>query len=69
MIERKNIFNYGEVGTRLNGIRESEIYLQSAREIENFYITESGTLKVGKEYAVEVLDLTEDILRVINIKY
>lgn len=49
MISTNNIFNYGEVGERLSGIRESEIYQQSAQKIENFVINEMGNLKIAKK--------------------
>ena len=55
MFTTNNIFNYGETGERLGGIRDTEIYQQSAQRIENFVINEMGNLKIAKklkEYAV-----------------
>ena len=44
------IFNYGEVGESLEGLRDSQIAQQSAKELKDFYITEMGTLRVAKDY-------------------
>lgn len=49
MIATNNIFNYGEVGERLSGIRDTEIYQQSAQKIENFVINEMGNSKIAKK--------------------
>lgn len=49
MFTTNNIFNYGETGERLGGIRDTEIYQQSAQRIENFVINEMGNLKIAKK--------------------
>lgn len=56
MISRINLFNYGEVGERLSGIRESEIYKQSAQKIENFIINEIGNLKIAKKWETKIIN-------------
>lgn len=60
MFTTNNIFNYGETGERLGGIRDTEIYQQSAQRIENFVINEMGNLKIAKklkEYIVNGLPI------------
>ena len=60
MFATNNIFNYGETGERLGGIRDTEIYQQSAQRIENFVINEMGNLKIAKklkEYIVNGLPI------------
>lgn len=60
MFTTNNIFNYGETGERLGGIRDTEIYQQSAQKIENFVINEMGNLKIAKklkEYVVNGLPI------------
>ena len=60
MFTTNNIFNYGETGERLGGIRDTEIYQQSAQRIENFVINEMGNLKIAKklkEYTVNGLPI------------
>ena len=65
---RSNFFRYGEVGNRLNGIRESEIYEYSANKITNWYITEAGNLKAAKKYRGIGL-VNDEILEVIDTRY
>lgn len=67
-IDRRNFFIYGETGERLSGIRESEIYNQSAKELKNFYITQLGNLKIAKKYANKTIT-NEEIMNVIDTKY
>lgn len=50
MIANYNMFTYGEVGNRLLGMRDSEIYKQSAKKIENFIINEIGNLKIATDF-------------------
>ena len=50
MIVRSNFFQYGELGERIAGIRDSEIHKNSANEILNMTITEVNTLRVAKQY-------------------
>lgn len=50
MQKTQNIFRYGEVGTALDGFRDSEMSDQSANTLKNFYISEMGTLRVAKRY-------------------
>ena len=45
-----NFFHYGETNSRLNGIRESEVYKLSADNIKNFYISETGALQSAKQW-------------------
>ncbi|MGL5058190.1 MAG: hypothetical protein ACRC6A_12600, partial [Fusobacteriaceae bacterium] len=51
----QNMFTYGSLGSRLDGVRNSEIYKQGAREIDNMFITDIGTLKVAKQYSTHNL--------------
>lgn len=68
LVYRNNFFLYGEVGSRLNGIAESEIYQQSARTIRNFIITELGNLKVAKQY--DVIEIApSNIVEVLDTRY
>ena len=65
---RSNFFRNGEVGNRLNGIRESEIYEYSANKLTNWYITEAGNLKAAKKYnAINLVN--DEILEVIDTRY
>lgn len=50
MIANYNMFTYGEVGNRLLGMRDSEIYKQSAKKIENFIINEIGNLRIATDF-------------------
>ncbi|MGL5712771.1 MAG: hypothetical protein ACRCX2_07110, partial [Paraclostridium sp.] len=54
----KNIFRYGQVGTALDGFRDSEIAEQSTHTLNNFYISEMGTLRVAKKYDPVSLGVT-----------
>ena len=65
---RSNFFRNGEVGNRLNGIRESEIYEYSANKLTNWYITETGNLKAAKKYLGIGL-VNDEILEVIDTRY
>lgn len=65
---RTNFFMNGEVGNRLNGIRESEIYKYSANKLTNWYITEAGNLKAAKKYSGINL-VNDEILEVIDTRY
>lgn len=67
MISRNNMFIYGEVGERLGGIRESEIYSQSAQIIENLIINEMGNLKIAKDF--EFQSFAESLIDLIDTKY
>ena len=64
MFTTNNIFNYGETGERLSGVRETEIYQQSAQRIENFVINEMGNLKIAKKLQGYTIDKLP-----INIEY
>ncbi len=46
----QSLFTYGAVGKSLVGFRDSSIAGQSADTLENFYISELGTLKIAKKY-------------------
>ena len=46
----QSLFTYGAVGKSLVGFRDSSIAGQSADTLENFYISEMGTLKIAKKY-------------------
>ncbi|WP_338980717.1 hypothetical protein [Fusobacterium nucleatum] len=69
MISRINLFNYGEVGERLAGIRESEIHQQSAQKIENFVINEMGNLKIAKKWKENILKNAELFNHLFDTKY
>lgn len=64
---KNNMFVYGEVGERLSGIRESEIYQQSAQKIENLIINEIGNLKIAKK--LEATNFQHNLIQVIDTKY
>lgn len=64
---KSNMFVYGEVGERLSGIRESEIYQQSAQKIENLIINEMGNLKIAKK--LEVTNFQHNLIQLIDTKY
>ncbi|MFA6708392.1 MAG: hypothetical protein WCR79_01685 [Fusobacterium sp.] len=59
-----NIWNYGEIGERLAGIRNSEIYNQGAKSITNFLVTDIGSLKVAKTYLPTTLPITGKVINV-----
>lgn len=63
----KNIFRYGATGTALDGFRDSEIADQSTHTLNNFYISEMGTLRVAKKYAPTPLNC--DLLKFKDTKY
>lgn len=67
MISRNNMFIYGEVGERLGGIRESEIYSQSAQVIENLIINEMGNLKIAKDFEYQLF--SRKLISLIDTKY
>ena len=64
---KSNMFIYGEVGERLSGIRESEIYQQSAQKIENLIINEIGNLKIAKK--LESTNFQHNLIQLIDTKY
>lgn len=64
---KSNMFVYGEVGERLSGIRESEIYQQSAQKIENLIINEMGNLKIAKK--LESTNFQHNLIQLIDTKY
>ena len=66
-ITSNNMFTYGEVGERLGGLRESEIYQQSAQKIENLIINEMGNLKIAKKLAIS--NFNHNIKEIIDTKY
>ncbi|MGL5594100.1 MAG: hypothetical protein ACRDDH_09215 [Cetobacterium sp.] len=66
----KNIFQYGQVGTALDGFRESEIAQQSANKLLNFVITEMGTLRVAKQYEkINILSDGSLVQKFLDTKY
>ena len=65
---RNNFFIYGETGERLSGIRESDIYKNSARTIRNLVLTELGNLKFAKQYNTKATTIT-DVREVIDTRY
>ena len=67
LISSNNMFTYGEVGERLGGLRESEIYQQSAQKIENLIINEMGNLKIAKKLAIS--NFNHNIKEIIDTKY
>lgn len=64
---KSNMFIYGEVGERLSGIRESEIYQQSAQKIENLIINEMSNLKIAKK--LESTNFQHNLIQLIDTKY
>ena len=64
---KSNLFVYGEVGERLSGIRESEIYQQSAQKIENLIINEMGNLKIAKK--LEASNFQHNLIQLIDTQY
>lgn len=64
---KSNMFVYGEVGERLSGIRESEIYQQSAQKIENLIINEMGNLKIAKK--LEATNFQHNLIQLIDTKH
>lgn len=66
----KNIFLYGQVGTALDGFRDSEIGQQSANKLLNWVITEMGTLRVAKQYTqTRLTPDNEPVLKFLDTKY
>ncbi|MGL4970545.1 MAG: hypothetical protein ACRC45_02830 [Cetobacterium sp.] len=66
----KNMFRYGEVGSAIDGFRDSEISQQSASKILNFYITEMGTIRVAKQYEkVGLISDNDPIQKFLDTKY
>ena len=61
-----NSFQYGIVGNRITGKRESEIYQYSARGLNNFLITDIGTLKVAKQFEEIELNISGIIKNVVD---
>lgn len=68
MWTRSNFFQYGELGERIAGIRDSEIHKNSANEIVNMTVTEVNTLRVAKQYRPMGI-ASERIIKVIDTKY
>lgn len=68
-IVRNNFFLYGETGERLSGIRESEIYRNSARVIRNLVVTELGNLKMAKQYVKKTLNDITGVIEVLDTRY
>lgn len=68
IIVRNNFFINGETGERLSGIRESEIYRNSAQKIRNLVLTELGNLKFAKQYAKKTIPIS-NILEVLDTRY
>lgn len=63
-----NMFFFGEVGQRLDGVRNSEIALQSAKVIRNLYVTELGNLKFAKQFSEQVININ-NIVDVLDTRY
>ena len=66
--KRTNSFMYGEIGERLSGIRESQVYEYSANSLTNWYITEAGNLRAAKQYRGIGL-VNDEILEIIDTRY
>ncbi len=64
-----NNFIYGEVGNRLDSLREKEEFQNSAKEIRNAYITETGSLRVMKQWSSVDLAVPENIIKVLETKF
>ena len=67
-IRSNTFFFYGEIGKRLDGVRNSEISQQSAKTIRNMYVTELGNLKIAKQFLVKSTDIT-DIVEILDTRY
>ena len=65
---RSNFFIYGETGERLSGIRESEIYKNSAQKIRNLVLTELGNLKFAKQYIRKAIPIS-NIIEILDTRY
>lgn len=65
---RSNFFIYGETGERLSGIRESEIYKNSAQKIRNLVLTELGNLKFAKQYIRKNIPIS-NIIEILDTRY
>lgn len=68
IIVRNNFFIYGETGERLSGIRESEIYKNSAQKIRNLVLTELGNLKFAKQYIKKSIPIS-NIIEILDTRY
>ncbi|MGL5712665.1 MAG: hypothetical protein ACRCX2_06575 [Paraclostridium sp.] len=61
-----NLWPYGITGDRLAGVRNSEVYQQSLKDITNFLVTDIGSLKVAKTYTPIQLILVGDLIETIE---
>lgn len=68
IIVRSNFFINGETGERLSGIRELEIYKNSAQKIRNLVVTELGNLKFAKQYIKKNMNIS-GIIEVLDTRY
>ena len=62
----QNTFTYGISGDRLLGIRNSEIYAQTARDLTNLLVSDIGSLKVAKLFSKSVMGIQGELLDVID---
>lgn len=62
----QNTWTYGISGDRLLGIRNSEIYAQTARNLENFLVSDIGSLKVARMFEKSNIAIQGEMLDVIE---
>lgn len=62
----QNTFTYGISGDRLLGIRNSEIYAQTARDLTNFIVSDIGSLKVARMFNKFTMAIQGQMLDVID---
>ena len=62
----QNTWTYGISGDRLLGIRNSEIYAQTARNLENFLVSDIGSLKVAKMFERANIGIVGELLDVVD---
>ena len=63
-------FLYGEVGSRLLGLMNTEAYSLSVKSAENVIITPIGSLRAAPKFSVNSYDaLTEKVLDIQDTKF
>lgn len=60
---------YGEVGSRLDSNRGNEYFQYSAKELKNLYITQTGTLRVMKQWIPQDLSIPDPVVSVLETRY
>lgn len=62
-------YSLGEVGDKIGINKDSPIYNLTANRIINLLPTETGSLKILKQFSGKVIDETLNILQAVNTKY